>query len=77
MEGFHNFLKAFISKHISSRLEWTVVAPLACAAYNFIPNKHSCESPFFLMFDRDPLLPLNSLLAPAYQYLGNDANILS
>ena len=53
------------------------MAPLACAAYNFIPNEHSCESPFFLMFGRDPVLPLNSLLTPSYRYLGNDANMLS
>ena len=77
IEGFHNFLKACICKHISSRLEWTDVVPLACAAYNFVPNEHSCESPFFLMFGRDPVLPLNSLLAPNYRYMGNYANLLS
>ena len=75
--GFHNFLKACISKHISPRLEWTDVVPLACTAYNFVPNEHSCESPFFLMFGRDPVLPLNSLLAPNYRYMGNNANLLS
>ena len=77
IEGFHNFLKACISKHISPRLEWTDVVPLAYAAYNFVPNEHSHESPFFLMFDRDPVLPLNSLLAPNYRYMGNNANLLS
>ena len=51
--------------------------PLACAAYNFIPNEHSKESPFFLMFGRDPVLPLNTLLGPKMRYLGNDINILS
>ena len=77
IEGFHNFLKACISKHISPRLEWTDVVPLACTAYNFVPNEHSHESPFFLMFGRDPVLPLNSLLAPNYRYMGNNANLLS
>ena len=77
IEGFRNFLKACISKHISPRLEWTDVVPLACAAYNFVPNEHSHESPFFLMFGRDPVLPLNSLLAPNYRYMGNNANLLS
>ena len=77
IEGFHNFLKACISKHISPRLEWTGVVPLACAAYNFVPNEHSHESPFFLMFGRDPVLPLNSLLVPNYRYMGNNANLLS
>ena len=64
IEGFHVFLKACIAKHIAPQLEWDVLIPLACAAYNFIPNEHSKESPFFLMFGRDPVLPLNTLLEP-------------
>ena len=51
--------------------------PLACAAYNFIPNEHLKESPFFLMFGRDLILPLNTLLGPKMRYLGNDINVLS
>ena len=77
IEGFHNFLKACIAKHISAQLEWTNVIPLACAAYNFLPNEQSKESPFFLMFGRDAVLLLNSLLSPQLRYLGNDLNILS
>ena len=77
IEGFHNFLKACIAKHVLLQLEWTSVIPLACAAYNFLPNEHSKESPFFLMFGRDAVLPLNSLLSPQLHYLGNDLNILS
>ena len=77
IEGFHAFLKACISKHIAPQLEWDDLVPLACAAYNFIPNEHSKESPFFLMFGRDPVLPLNTLLEPKIRYMGNDINILS
>ena len=77
IKGFHNFLKACIAKQVSSHLEWTNVIPLACAAYNFLPNEHSKESPFFLMFGRDAVLPLNSLLSPQLRYLGNNLNILS
>ena len=77
IEGFHAFLKACIAKHVAPWLEWDVLVPLACAAYNFIPNEHSKESPFFLMFGRDPVLPLNTLLGPKMRYLGNDMNILS
>ena len=64
IEGFHNFLKACLSKDVSSKLEWDDVVPLACAAYNFMPNENSRESPFFMMFSRDPILPLNTLLEP-------------
>ena len=77
IEGFHAFLKACISKHISPQLEWDDLVPLACAAYNFIPNEHSKESPFFLMFGRDPVLSLNTLLEPKVRYMGNDINIIS
>ena len=77
IESFHYFLKACIAKHIAPQLEWDDIVPLACAAYNFLPNEHSRESPFFSMFGRDPLLPLTKLLKPKIRYLGNDENILS
>ena len=77
IEGFHAFLKVCIAKHVTPQLEWDVLLPLACATYNFIPNIHLKESPFFLMFGRDPVLPLNTLLGPKMRYLGNDLNILS
>ena len=77
IESFHYFLKACIAKHINPQLEWDDVVPLLCAAYNFLPNEHSRESPFFLMYGWDPLLPLNKLLQPKIRYLGNDENILS
>ena len=69
-EGFHALLKACISKHVTPQLEWDVLVPLACTAYNFIPNEHSKESPFFLMFGRNPVLPFNMLLGPKMRYLG-------
>ena len=77
IEGFHAFLKVCLLKHIAPQIEWDDLVPLACAAYNFIPNEHSKESPFFLMFGRDPVLPLNTLLEPKIRYMGNDINILS
>ena len=58
-------------------MEWDDIIPLACADYNFLPNEHSRESPFFLMYGWEPLLPLNKLLQPKVRYLGNDKNILS
>ena len=77
IEGFHAFLKLCITKHVAPQLEWDVLIPLPSAAYNFIPNEHSKESPFLLMFGRDAVLPLNTLLGPKMRYLGNDLNILS
>ena len=58
-------------------MEWDEVVHLATAAYNFFPNEHSRENPFFLMFGRDPRIPLNTLLQPKIRYMGTDENILS
>ena len=77
IEGFHRFLKACMAKHISKDLEWDDLTPLACAAYNFLPNEHSKESPFFLMFGRDPRLPLTEMFQPKVRYLGDQEGVLS
>ena len=77
IEGFHHFLKSCTTKHISTTMEWDQVVHLATAAYNFFPNEHSKESPFFLMFGRDPRVPLNTLLTPKIRYMGTEENILS
>ena len=76
IEGFHRFLKACIGKHIAKRSEWPRVAPLATAAYNFFPNEQTKESAFFLMFGRDPLIPLANLIEPQTRYLGTEECLL-
>ena len=78
IEGFHAFLKACIAKHVKPHLEWDVLSVFSMLLLTiFIPNEHSKESPFFLMFGRDPILPLNTLLGPIMRYLGNDISVLS
>ena len=66
-----------MAKHISPGLEWDEVCPIATAAYNFLPNEHARESPFFLMFGRDPRIPLTEALKPRLRYLGKEDVILS
>ena len=77
IEGFHSFLKACLSKHIKDPMEWDEIVPFVCSVYNALPNEHSREAPFFLMFGRDPRLPLNDFLRPKLRYLGNDETIIS
>ena len=77
IEGFHTFLKACLAKHVSQELEWDEVCPIATAAYNFLPNEHSQQSLFFIMFGRDPQIPLTEILGPRIRYLGTDETILS
>ena len=77
IEGFHAFLKTCLAKHVSPSVEWDEVCTLATAAYNFLPNEHSRESPFFIMFGRDPRLPLTELFQHKLRYLGTDETVLS
>ena len=71
------FLKACLAKHVSQELEWVEVCPIATAAYNFLLNEHSRESPFFIMFGREPRILLTEILGPCIRYLGTDKTILS
>ena len=76
IEGFHNFLKACLSKHFSRKREWDNVTPLATASYNLLPNQHSRESPSFVMFGRDALTNLQHLIKPKLRYMGTSELIL-
>ena len=77
IEGFHSFLKTCLAKHVSPNIEWDEVCTLATAAYNFLPKEHSRESPSFIMFGRDPRLPLVELFQHRLRYLGTDETVLS
>ena len=76
IEGFNNFLKACLSKHISRNREWDDVTPLATVSYNCLPNQHSRESPSFVMFGRDALTNLQHLIKPKLRYMGTSELIL-
>ena len=76
IEGFHKFLKSCLAKHISRHREWDDVVPLATASYNWLPNQHSKESPFFVMFGRDAVPNLSQLTKPKLRYMGTEDLIL-
>ena len=76
IEGFHNFLKSCLAKHISRNREWDDVAPLSTTSYNWLPNQHSKESPFFVMFGRDTLTNLKHLISSKLRYMGMGELIL-
>ena len=71
LEGWHRFFKACIAKHIhGGGVEWDELVPLAVSAYNFFSCQSSKESPFILMFGRDPITPVAKLLEPKPRYYG-------
>ena len=71
LEGWHRFLKSCIAKHIRGMdVEWDDLIPLAVSSYNFFPCQSSKESPFVLMFGRDPITPIAKLLEPKLRFYG-------
>ena len=52
------------------------MVPLAVSAYNFFPCQSSKESPFILMFGRDPITPVAKLLEPRPRYYGEQGGAL-
>ena len=76
MEGFHKFLKSCLAKHISRHREWDSVVSLTTASCNWLPNQHSKESPFFIMFGRDALTNLSQLIRPDLRYMGTEDLVL-
>ena len=52
----HNFLKQSIAKFLhNTNLEWDDVIPIATYVYNISLTADGLESPFYLVFGRDPL----------------------
>ena len=77
LEGWHRFFKACIAKHIRGRgVKWDELVSLAVSAYNFFPCQSSKESPFILMFGRDPIMPVAKLLEPRPRYYGERGSAL-
>ena len=77
LEGWHRFFKACIAKHIrGGGVEWDELVSLAVSAYNFFPCQSSKESPFVLMFGRDPIMPVAKLLEPRPRYYGERGSAL-
>ena len=75
IEGFHRYLKACIAKHMTNSLEWDQITAMATAAYNYFPNMSAKESAFFLMYGRDPVNKLSSILNAPRRYLGNETGL--
>ena len=75
IEGFHRYLKACIAKHMRNSLEWDQIMAMATAAYNYFPDMSAKESAFFLMYGRDPMNKLSSILNTLRRYLGDETGL--
>ena len=78
IENIHYFLKRMVTKFVSSTdAEWNKILPFACYCFNTIPTGDDLESPFFLVYSRDPLEGHTGLLGQSdIRYLGDDKGLI-
>ena len=72
-ERFHKVMNDMLSKKTSRHIErWDQYLPSIVQAYRVGISESTGHSPFFLMYTRDPVLPLDNLLQPTRKYLGEE-----
>ena len=69
---FHKYLKTTLKKLCEKDLSnWLMYINQVLASYTVTPNLATAETPFFLIYGRDPNLPIHQLLEPMQCFLGD------
>ena len=72
LEVFHKYLKPMLKKLCKKDpANWDKYLNQVLVSYRITPNLATVESPFFLVYGRDPNLPLHQLLEPMQHFLGD------
>ena len=73
VERFHRTLHDILSKKVKEDPRtWDFYLNQTLAAVRFNINDSSHQSPFFLLYNRDVILPLDNILKPRRKYHGTD-----
>ena len=72
LEVFHKYLKPTLKKLCEKDpSNWVKYINQVLDSYRVTPNLATAETPFFLVYRRDPNLPLHQLLEPMQQFPGD------
>ena len=72
LEVFHKYLKPTLKKHCEKDpANWDKYINQVLTSYRITHNLATAESPFFLIYGRDPNLSLHQLLKPMQCFLGD------
>ena len=72
LEVFDKYLKPTLMRLCEKDMDiWDKYINQLLASYYVTPNLATAETPFFLVYGRDPNLPLHQLLEPVQQFLGD------
>ena len=79
LEVFHKYLKPTLKKLCEKDpANWDKYLNQVLTSYRITPNLATAEIPFFLVYGRDPNLPLHQLLEPMQHFLGDpDSGMLN
>jgi len=73
VERFHRTLHDIISKKLEDNLNtWDLFLNQSLAAVRFCVSETTKFSPYYLVYNRDVILPIDNLLMPRRRYLGED-----
>ena len=73
LERCHRSLNQILSKKIKDNMQtWDMYLNQALAAIRFSVSESSKFSPFFLLYNRDPVLPLDNILKPRRKFYGDE-----
>ena len=72
LEVFHKYLKPTLKKLCEKDpANWEKYLNQVLASYRITPKLATAETPLFLVYGRDPNLPLHQLLQPMQHFLGD------
>ena len=71
LEVFHKYLKHAEETLQKDPANWDKYLNQVLTSYRIMPNLATAESPYFLVYSRDPNLPLHQLLEPMQHFLGD------
>ena len=77
-ERSHGTLHSILAKIMSENEEtWDLHLNTALSAMRFNVSKTTKQSPFFLLYNREPVLPLDNILKPRRKYEGEDFHLIA
>lgn len=72
-ERMHRVLHDILAKRIQGNTrQWDVHLNMSLAGIRFNVSSSSKHSPYYLLYNRDPILPIDNLLKPRAKYHGED-----
>ena len=79
LEVFHKYLKPTLKKlWVKDPANWDKYLNQVLTSYIVTPNVATIETPSFLVYGRDPNLPLHQMLEPTQHFLGDpDSGMLN